>query len=63
VNTEPDKIPCLDCICFAICKGQDMSPLLYKCSILKKYMEINFYHFDVGHAIIDGMTLPRKEDY
>lgn len=57
------EMPCIDCICFAICKGQDISSVLYKCSILKQYMEISFYNFDMGCAIIGGITLPRKENY
>ena len=57
------KMPCIDCICFAICKGQDMSQLLYKCSILKKYMELSFYNHDMGWAVINNEPLPKKEDY
>ncbi len=57
------KMPCIDCICFAICKGQNISHVLYKCNILEKYMRSSFYNFDMGCAVIEGTTLPKREDY
>ena len=57
------KMPCIDCICFPICQDQDSGELLYKCSILKKYMSSSFYHFDMGYAFINNEPLPKKEDY
>jgi len=65
---DPDKMPCIDCICFAMCKGQDMNDLLNKCSLLKSYMEIDLDHFDnaytiIGKDYIKTLTLPTCHDY
>ena len=40
--------PCKECVCLAICKGQDMNTLLNKCSLLKEYMIQDLECFDIA---------------
>ncbi len=65
---DPDEMPCIDCICFVMCKGQDTNDLLNKCSLLKSYMEIDLYHFEIGHTVIgkdyiETCSLPTCHDH
>lgn len=53
MDLNPEKIPCKKCICFAICKGQDINNLLIKCSKLKEYMSIDLTHFDYALDILN----------
>lgn len=46
MDLNPVEMPCINCICLAICKGQDVNDLLCKCKVLKTYMEIDLDHFD-----------------
>ena len=34
-----EDIPCMDCICLAVCKGKLYTPLIEDCSIIFNYME------------------------
>lgn len=34
---EDRKVPCVDCICFPICRNQQITTLCDKCSILAEY--------------------------
>jgi len=46
MDLNPVELPCINCICLAICKAQHLNDLLIKCKILKSYMEIDLDHFD-----------------
>ncbi len=68
MELDPDEMPCTDCICFAMCIGQEMNDLLNKCSLLKYYMEIDLVHFEFAYGIIGkdhikSCTLPTCHDY
>ena len=46
MDLNPVELPCVNCICLAVCKSQDINELLFKCMLLKTYMEIDLDHFD-----------------
>lgn len=49
-------MPCIECITFAICKGQDINDLLNKCPKLKKFMEASLKNFDLAHEIMTDIN-------
>lgn len=56
MDINPDKMPCKKCICFAICKNQDINELLIKCKILKSYMSTDLDHFDCALDTINNLN-------
>ena len=53
MDLNPIELPCIECICLAICKTQDVNELLIKCKILKNYMETDLDHFDCALDFFD----------
>jgi len=48
MKPDPKDVPCYKCLCFPICKNQHIREVLYKCSLLNRFMCTDLEHFQVG---------------
>ena len=54
------KVPCINCVCIAICKIKDFADLYFNCKLVQDYFHKGMEKGDLGS--LGGKCLPNYQD-